>query len=307
LPPWPTNWPARPPPAPPRHPPAHPDPDPGAIHVPRHRIDRERRSRAGPRADQAGAPVRALTRRDTGRPTPAGVQLAVGDLNRGRRRCANALAGVRGLFLLPGYQDMKGLLAEAASAGVQRVVLLSGSSADGDQSNAITRYMSASEAAVHGSGLALDGAAAQRLHVQHPGVGAAAARRGPGARAVRRGPRGQPSTRPTSRRSRRWPCSTRGTPADLPADRARGAAGRRPGRCAGQVLGRPLRFAGQPDDEARAELSASMPVEYVEAFFNFYVEGALDESPVLPTVAELTGRPARTFRDWAKAHAAELA
>jgi len=30
----------------------------------------------------------------------------------------------------------------------------------------------------------------------------------------------------------------------------------------------------------------------------------LDESAVLPTVAELTGRPPRTFRQWAVAHAA---
>ena len=70
----------------------------------------------------------------------------------------------------------------------------------------------------------------------------------------------------------------------------------------GQALGRDLRFEAQ-GDEARAEMSASMPPEYVDAFFNFYVDGALDESPVLPTVAGLTGRAPRTFAQWAAAHA----
>jgi uncharacterized protein YbjT (DUF2867 family) len=51
-----------------------------------------------------------------------------------------ALQGVRGLFLLPGYADMAGVMDEAAKAGVDHVVLLSGSSADaGDLDNAISR------------------------------------------------------------------------------------------------------------------------------------------------------------------------
>jgi uncharacterized protein YbjT (DUF2867 family) len=255
---------------------------------------------------QAGAPVRALTRADTGKPTPAGVQLAIGDLNR-PETLRDALAGVRGLFLLPGYQDMKALLAEAASAGVERVVLLSGSSADGDQSNAITRYMSASEAAVHGSGLAwsvlrpsafmsntLEWVPQLRAGdlVRAPFAGVRAATVDPAdiaavaALALLDPGHGGQTYRLT------------GPEALLPPDRVAVLA---------EVLGRPLRFAGQRDDDARAEMSASMPAEYVDAFFSFYVEGTLDESPVLPTVAELTGRPARTFRQWAEAHAAELA
>jgi hypothetical protein len=58
------------------------------------------------------------------------------------------------------------------------------------------------------------------------------------------------------------------------------------------VLGRPLRFEAQPDDEARTEMSAAMPAEYVDAFFRFYVDGELDESMVLPVVPDLVGRPA---------------
>jgi hypothetical protein len=36
---------------------------------------------------------------------------------------------------------------------------------------------------------------------------------------------------------------------------------------------------------------------------SFYADGNLDESKVLPAVPELTGRPPRTFSQWAAAHA----
>jgi uncharacterized protein YbjT (DUF2867 family) len=74
-------------------------------------------------------------------------------------------------------------------------------------------------------------------------------------------------------------------------------------RMLGEALGRDLRFEGQSDEEARAEMSASMPARYVDAFFSFYVDGKLDESVVLPTVEEACGRPPRTFPQWAAAHA----
>jgi uncharacterized protein YbjT (DUF2867 family) len=80
----------------------------------------------------------------------------------------------------------------------------------------------------------------------------------------------------------------------LPADRAAILA---------QALGRKLRFEAQPDDEARREMSAAMPPEYVDAFFNFYADGALDDSIVLPAYQDITGRPPRTFEQWARAHA----
>lgn len=49
-----------------------------------------------------------------------------------------------------------------------------------------------------------------------------------------------------------------------------------------------------------------MPAEYVDAFFDYYAEGSYDDSRVLPTVEELTGRAPRTFEQWAQAHALEF-
>jgi hypothetical protein len=71
----------------------------------------------------------------------------------------------------------------------------------------------------------------------------------------------------------------------------------------GQALGRNLRFEARTDEDARTEISATTAAGYVGAFFDFYARGSLDESKVLPTVPELTGRPARTFAQWAAAHA----
>jgi hypothetical protein len=50
-------------------------------------------------------------------------------------------------------------------------------------------------------------------------------------------------------------------------------------------------------------MSAAMPAEYVDAFFDFYVTGTLDESQPQPDVRDVTGREPRTFRQWAQAHA----
>jgi hypothetical protein len=50
-------------------------------------------------------------------------------------------------------------------------------------------------------------------------------------------------------------------------------------------------------------MSEAMPAEYVDAFFRFFVDGDVDESAVVPTVQEVTGRPPRSFKEWARAHA----
>jgi uncharacterized protein YbjT (DUF2867 family) len=80
----------------------------------------------------------------------------------------------------------------------------------------------------------------------------------------------------------------------LPADQV---------RALGAVLGRDLRLEAQSDKQARSDMSANMPAEYVQAFFSFYVDGTLDESQVLPTVEEVTGKRPRTFEQWAQLHA----
>jgi uncharacterized protein YbjT (DUF2867 family) len=251
----------------------------------------------------AGQPVRALTRRQDRPELPPAVEPIVGDLNE-PVSLRPALAGASGVFLLPGYADMPEVLAEARRAGVSRVVQLSGMSAgSGDMDNAITRYMAASEQAVRESGLSwtiLRPAAFMSNTLQW--------RSQLRAGDVVRAPFAQVHAAMTD-------------PADIAAvaalalimpgheGRVYALSGPEPlapaGRVAilGQVLGRDLKFEAQSDEDARAEMSAAMPAKYVDAFFRFYADGTLDESKVLPTVHALTGRPPRTFAQWAKEHA----
>src|SRR3954453_536298 len=68
----------------------------------------------------AGEPVRALVRDDARRAAlPAGVEAAVGDLNR-PGTLAPALDGVRGVHLLAGYAGLPEALEHMRRAGVER-------------------------------------------------------------------------------------------------------------------------------------------------------------------------------------------
>ena len=70
----------------------------------------------------------------------------------------------------------------------------------------------------------------------------------------------------------------------------------------GQALGRELRYVDLPRDEAIAQLEQAMG-EYA----TWYVDGLeqLMQHPqrAVPTVAEVTGRPALTYLEWARKHA----
>lgn len=267
---------------------------------------------AAPAGAGTGPPARARTQAQTGPETaaqtgaPAGVEAVSGDLNQ-PETLRGALTGVRGVYLLSGYQDMPGLLAEVARAGAQRVVLQSGSSVYcEDTANPISRYMLSSEQAVRESGVAwtilrphtFDSNALQWA----PQLKAGNVVRGPFADVAVTAidPHDIAAVAAEallSRSARHEGQAYRLTgPQPLrPSDRV---------RMLGAVLGRELRFEGQTDDEARAEMTAEMPAEYVAAFFTFFADHKLDESGVSGAVQEVTGRPPRTFKQWAAVHAA---
>jgi uncharacterized protein YbjT (DUF2867 family) len=247
--------------------------------------------------------VRALVRDASTAELPPEVEAAEGDLDRPESLTA-ALEGTSAVFLLPGYGDMPGVLAAIRAAGAERVVLLSGTSAaSGDTGNAVTAYMLSSEAAVHDAGvqwtiLRSYGMMSNTLRwkeqlakgdaVREPFASVPVAMFDPydlgevAARAL------------TSREHEGETYLVSGPAALVAADRV---------RILGQVLGRDLWLNAQSNDEARAQMQATMPPEYVDAFFDFYVTGSLDESQPQPTVRDVLGRAPRSFEDWARAHA----
>jgi uncharacterized protein YbjT (DUF2867 family) len=248
--------------------------------------------------------VRALVRRDADRATlPAGVDAFVGDLNRSET-LAGAVDGVSAIHLLSGYEGMSRLLADARRARVERVVLQSSSAVpSGDMSNAVARYHILSERAVRNSGLAWTFLqpnsfmsdtlqwipqlrAGDLVHAPFADVPVATIDPHDVAAVSAR------ALTSSHHEGRNYRLS--GPDSLLPADRV---------RVLGEVLGRELRFEGQSDVEAREEMLASMPAEYVDAFFSFFADGKLDESEVRDTVERVTGRRPRSFEQWARVHA----
>ncbi|MEJ3657414.1 NAD(P)H-binding protein [Actinomycetes bacterium KLBMP 9759] len=249
---------------------------------------------------ERGNVVRAVVRKPDVE-LPAGVERAVGDLNQPESLRA-AFAGADGLFLLAGYPEA--VLDEARAAGVERVVLLSGGSAAIEQNdNAVSQYMIATENAVRASGLAWTflrpSAFMSNTFEWLPQLAAGDVVRAPFARVplavIDPADIAAVALEALTGDGHAEAAYALSGPAPLlPADRL---------RILGDVLGRDLRFEAEPDAEAWERMVASMPERYVRAFFSFYVDGTLDESVVHPTVAEVTGRPPRTFEQWAMAHA----
>jgi uncharacterized protein YbjT (DUF2867 family) len=246
-------------------------------------------------------PVRALIRSQDRAGVPPGVETAVGNLNEPTSLPA-ALKGVRSVFLLGGYRDMTGILSEIRRAGAEQVVLLSSRSVVGGKpDNAVVNMWMVSEAAVRSSGLSW-------TILEPSGFMSNALRWAPQIRAgdLVRAPFAEAAIAAidpydiaaaaaaalTSEGHQSRTYLLTGSEAIRPADQVKILA---------EVLGRNLRFDAQPDPEARNEMSKSMPPEIVDAFFRFFVEGEFDDSSVLPTVSEITGRPPRTFREWALA------
>jgi uncharacterized protein YbjT (DUF2867 family) len=74
----------------------------------------------------------------------------------------------------------------------------------------------------------------------------------------------------------------------------------------GGVIGRSLHIEEISPNKARRELLTLMPAFVVNMLLDAWAAAIGQPAYVTATVAELTGAPARTFRDWAADHAAEF-
>jgi uncharacterized protein YbjT (DUF2867 family) len=247
-----------------------------------------------------GHPVRALVR--TPRPLPDGVEGVPGDLN-DPASLKPALEGVRAVFLLGGYDNMPGALAAMRDAGVEQVTLLSSRSVvGGHEDNAVAGMHMAAEASVRASELAwtfvrASGFMSNTLQwisqlkegdvVREPFANVPVATIDPYDIAA---VAAESLTTP-GHEGRAYAIT--GPEALRPADRL---------RILGELLGRDLRLSPLSDAEARVTMSAEMPEKYVDAFYRFFADGEFDDSEVTSTVRDLTGRDARPFADWARAH-----
>lgn len=74
----------------------------------------------------------------------------------------------------------------------------------------------------------------------------------------------------------------------------------------GDVIGRPLHLEEISPEEAQQELLPIMPPPIIKMLLNAWAAAIGQPAYVTSTVAEITGTPARTFREWVSDHAAEF-
>jgi uncharacterized protein YbjT (DUF2867 family) len=260
----------------------------------------------------AGERVRAMTRNPADTVVPNGVQVIGGDLL-DPESVAVALEDVSGLFLFPEPRTAKAVVAEAVRAGVRRIVTLSSGAVTGGLD---TDFQLPVEQAVEASGC-------EWTHLR-PGEFASNTLKlwGPSIRA----------SRVVRYHSPDW----RGLPiheADIAAvgvaalcssghhGRAYDLTGperisaREQVRAIAAALGEPVRFEEVTPAESREILKrqggwAADNADFLTGFEAYSPSDIPDLTPEewdealrpLPTVAEVTGRPARTYAEWARDH-----
>ncbi|XXZ63585.1 hydroxylase [Sorangium sp. So ce341] len=233
---------------------------------------------------------------------PDGVEAVAGDLA-APETFAAAFEGVDALHLInfggddcAPLQTGEQLVALARQAGARRItVLLGGSSTPLD-------------AAVAAGGIGWTLPSAGGVHGEPPRVGGVDPRRGDCARAVLRpAERGGP-------RGRRRRCRCRGADPGRPrreevhAHRAGGAQRAREDRLIAAAAGREIQLVELTEQQARERWAAAgFSPEAIEFFVEVYGNTPKIGYTVVPTVARVTGRPARTFARWAREHAAAFA
>jgi len=257
----------------------------------------------------AGAPVRALARRPEAAGLPAGVEVVAGDLT-APESLDPALDGIDAAFLLwtapPATAEA---VAGRIAARARRIVLLSSPHQTPhpffQQPNPLARFHAELDRLVTGAGV--------EWTILRPGMFASNTI-GWWAEAIRQGdvvrwPHGQAETAPIDER-------------DIAAVAARalledGHAGRSyvltgpesltqaaQVEAIGEALGRRLRLEELSPEGFREATAGRWPERAVAMLLAAWGATLGHRAYVTSTVAEVTGRPARSFRDWARDHSA---
>ena len=254
----------------------------------------------------AGERVRALTRDPGTARLPAGVEVVGGDLAE-PSTLSGAFAGVHRMFLFPVPATATEVLERAVQAGIERVAVLSSGAVTQPGENVISTMHRTVEEAVRRSGLAA-------TFVRPGGFATNTLRWAPSVRAegVVRAP--YPDAALDSIHE-----------ADIAAvataalldDRHVGAAYQLTGPAsitqAEQVeaiaaaTGQPVRFEEVDPVLAREAMVQLMPAEIADLMLGYLAQSVGTPAQVLPTVEQVTGRPGRTYAEWAVDHAADFA
>jgi uncharacterized protein YbjT (DUF2867 family) len=253
----------------------------------------------------AGEEVRATSRRPGAAGDLPGAEVVTADLERPDTLPA-ALRGAAKVFLYAKPDGVEGFVEAAVSAGVQHVVLLSSAAVvtPDAQGNPIARLHRTVESAIERSGI--------DWTFIRPGMFATNTlwwwQRPIRDEGVVRNPYPDSQTAPVheqdlaalavaalTRPGHRRQAYTVYGPESLTL--------RRQVEHIGDAIGRTIRFEVIAADEARTELSRTIPAIGVETFLRQWAARDGIPAEVSTTVEDVTGRPARTFAQWAADHA----
>jgi len=77
-------------------------------------------------------------------------------------------------------------------------------------------------------------------------------------------------------------------------------------RAIGAAIDREVRFEEQSPEQARVAMLQYMPAPIVDILLGYWASMVGTRAPVLPTVEQVTGRPARSYAQWAADHAEDF-
>jgi uncharacterized protein YbjT (DUF2867 family) len=250
----------------------------------------------------AGEPVGAIARDPSTNGLPEGVEVLPGDLTRPETLPA-ALDGVDRAFLFPVFGALDGLLDAARRARLTHVVLLSSSAVTHERSNWIGEQHRLLEEAVAAAGLPwtylrpgafMTNDLAWVPQINNGGTVRAAYGRAASAPAD---PRDIAAVAVRALLDGHW-----GKAYELTGPQSLTQIERV--RIISETIGRPLRFEEQPREQFAEQLRQGVPPAAVDFMLDLLAEAQGQTVPVLPTVEDVTGRPAHTCAQWVAHRAA---
>jgi uncharacterized protein YbjT (DUF2867 family) len=255
----------------------------------------------------SGERVRVLSRDPVAARFPGGVEAIAGDLTRPATLAA-AFAGIERMFFFTPPSGGPAIVEAARAAGIRRVVVLSSAATQkaDPRTNPIAARHDAVEKAVQASGMSwtflrpdtfATNALAWAGSIRRDGV-----------------------VRGAYARSQRNPIHE----GDIAAVAAialtehghDGAAYMLTGpgsvtqadqvRAIGEAIGKEIRFEELTREQALAQMTVNTPKDVAERLLDYAAKSVTVPPAVTSVVEQVTGRPARTFRQWAEDHAVDF-
>jgi len=253
----------------------------------------------------AGERVRAVTRSPGTARLPQGVEVVGGDLAE-PSTLTGGFDGAERMFLFPVPSTVDSVAELAKASGVRRVVVLSSSAAADQGDNPIAVMHRTVEQALENSGLdwtfVRPGGFATNTLSWAPSVRAEGVVRAPYPDAVANliheadiAAVATTALLEDGHVGARYELTGPHSNTQIEQVQAIAAA-----------IGRDVRFEEQTPEQARRTMVEYMPAPIADILLNYWASSVGSPAPVLPTVEQVTGRPARSYPEWAVDHAEDF-